>query len=54
MLLPADATGLPRDSVANVSQILALDDDYLDRQVGQIPWRFMAQVEAGLRLVLDL
>ena len=54
VLLPAETTGLPRDSVANVSQIVALDDHYLDRQVGQLPRRLMAQVEAGLRLVLDL
>lgn len=54
VLLPAEATGLPRDSVANVSQLVALDDEYLEHHVGQLSRRLMAQVEDGLRLVLDL
>lgn len=54
VLLPAAATGLVKDSVANVAQIVTLDDDDLDRQVGGIPRRLMAEVEEGLRLVLDL
>jgi mRNA interferase MazF len=30
-------TGLPKDSVANVSQILALDRDLLTERVGKLP-----------------
>ena len=54
VLLPREATGLPADSVANVTQISTLSDGFLDRQVGMIPGRLMAQVEDGLRLALDL
>jgi len=54
VLLPAKSTGLPRDSVANVTQIVTLDEGYLSRQVGQISPRLMARVDNGLRRVLAL
>jgi mRNA interferase MazF len=54
VLLPAPSTGLPRDSVANVTQIVTLDLDFLSERAGQIPVSLMAQVDAGLTLVLDL
>ena len=54
VLLPARNTGLPSDSVANVTQIVTLDEDYLDRRAGQIPPRLMSRVDAGLRRVLAL
>lgn len=54
VLLPAKAAGLPRDSVANVTQLVTVDVDYLDDRVGSIPPRVLARVETGLRLVLDL
>jgi mRNA interferase MazF len=54
VLLPSKATGLPRDSVANVTQIVTLDEDYLTERVGRVAPGLMAQVDAGLKLVLDL
>lgn len=54
VLLPAQGTGLPRNSVANVTQIVTIDEDDLDSRVGQLSPRLMARVEAGLRLVLGL
>jgi mRNA interferase MazF len=54
VLLPAKASGLPRDSVANVTQIVTLDEDYLAERVGRIAPNLMAQVDAGLKIVLDL
>ena len=54
VLLPAKSTGLPVDSVANVTQIVTLDEAYLSRRVGQIPPRLMTRVDAGLRRVLAL
>ena len=53
-LLPASATGLPKDSVANVTQVVTLDEDYLAERAGRIPPKLMAHVDAGLRLVMDL
>jgi mRNA interferase MazF len=54
VLLPGKATGLPRDSVANVSQLLTLDRDFLTERVGRIRGGLLSDIESGLRLVLDL
>lgn len=54
VLLPARAAGLPRDSVANVSQLLTLDRGDLDAEAGRIEPRLMHQVEQGMRLVLGV
>lgn len=52
--LPAAATGLPRDSVANVTALVTLDKDDFDEPVGQVPDYLMRDVDEGLRKVLDL
>lgn len=54
VLLPARVTGLPRDSVVNVSQLLTLDRSFITEHVGTLPARLQADVDAGLRLVLEL
>ncbi len=54
VLLPARSTGLPKGSVANVTQVVTLDRSYLAERVGRIPPKLMAQVDAGLKLVLDV
>ena len=54
VLLPADHTGLDRDSVVNVSQLATVDKGDLVERVGRIPVGLMARVDAGLKLVLDL
>lgn len=50
--LPADTTGLPRDSVANVSQIVAIDRTLLTERVGRIPLTQLDRIMAGIDLVL--
>jgi mRNA interferase MazF len=52
--LSSRSTGLPRDSVANVSQLLAVDRSFLTEQVGQLSVGEMKRVDDGLRLVLSL
>jgi mRNA interferase MazF len=47
VLLPARATGLPRDSVANVSQLMTLDRSFLDARAGVLPPRLQGSVDAG-------
>jgi len=47
-------TGLPRDSVVNVSQLITVDKSLLTERIGLLPARALRQVEAGLRLVLSL
>jgi len=54
VLLSSKATGLPRDSVANLTQVVTLDEDDLTRRVGRIAPGLMVQIDAGLKLVLDL
>jgi mRNA interferase MazF len=52
VLLPARATGLPRDSVANVSQLVTLDRDALAERVGALSASSLELVLAGIDVVL--
>jgi mRNA interferase MazF len=52
VLLPAASTGLPKDSVANVSQIVAIDRELLTERVGRLPDSYLSRVMAGIDLVL--
>jgi len=54
VLLTRKVAGLPKDSVANVSQVVTLDRELLLEKAGQVPAGVMAQVDAGLCLALDL
>lgn len=52
VLLPAKVTGLPRDSVANVSQIVAIDRRQLFEVAGQLPPRQVDLILEGIDAVL--
>lgn len=52
ILLKASATGLPKDSVANVSLIVALDRDQLTDRVGKLPPRHVTAVVNGIDVIL--
>ena len=54
MLLPRRATGLPRDSVANASQIATVNKEDLDALAGTVPPRVLDRVNEGLRWFLGL
>jgi len=54
VLLPARASSLPRDSVANVSQVLTIDRELLTERAGHLPPGLLRQVDDGLRTVLGL
>ena len=54
VLVPSNASGLARDSVANVSQVITFDRSYLAEQSGQATASTMKAVSDGLRLVLAL
>ena len=51
-VLTARTTGLSRDSVANVSQIVAIDKRQLTESVGKLPRRELELVLAGIDVVL--
>ena len=50
--LKARSTGLDRDSVANVSQIVTLDRTQLDERVGKVAQRELDRIINGIGLVL--
>ena len=50
--LRARVTGLQKDSVANVSLIVALDKQQLTERVGKIPRRQVDLVVAGIDVIL--
>ena len=52
VLLVAGTTGLPRDSVANVSQIVALDRNLLDERAGKLPRAKLELLLSGLDIVV--
>ena len=54
VLVPADLSGLPKDSVANVSQVITVDRAALTERAGRVRGRVLEAVDAGLRLALDL
>ncbi len=54
VFLPAAASGLPRDSVVNVTALVTLNKTDLADRVGLLPLNLMREVDRGLRLVLDL
>ena len=54
VFLPVSASGLPRDSVVNVTALVALNKTDLTDWVGQIPQALMQDVDRGLRRVLAL
>lgn len=52
--LPALESGLPRDSVVDVTALVTLDKVDLDDEVGFLPGPLMAAVTAGLPIALSL
>lgn len=50
--LNARTTGLERDSVANVSLIVAIDKAQLDERIGQAPDKKLNEVLAGIDVML--
>lgn len=47
-------SGLPQESVVNVSQLLTLDRSFLTERAGRVPAAKMREVDSGLARVLGL
>lgn len=54
VLLESGESGLPKDSVANVTQILTLDRSQLLERVSPLPSTVVDEVLAGVQVVLGL
>jgi mRNA interferase MazF len=52
VVLPARSTGLSKDSVANVSQLVTIDRSALTERVGRVSRSQLALILAGIDLVL--
>jgi mRNA interferase MazF len=54
VFIPAIASGLPKDSVLNVTALITLDKADLGPPVGRLPSSLMTEIDRGLRRVLAL
>ena len=54
VLVPARMSGLPKDSVANVSQVITVNRGDLLEMAGRLDSATLRRVEAWLRLVMEL
>ena len=54
VFVPAAVSGLPKDSVVNVTALVTLDKADLETPAGQLPASLMDDVDRGLRRVLGL
>lgn len=52
VFVPAEDSGLPKDSVVNVSQVVTLDKTALTQRAGKLASRYIRAVNEGLKLVL--
>lgn len=52
VLLPARSTGLPKDSVANVSQVITLDKRVLTDRAGKLSRAKLELVLTGIDVIL--
>lgn len=54
VFLPAQVTGLPRDSVVNVTAVVTLNKTELTDRAGVVSLALLREIDRGLRRVLDL
>jgi mRNA interferase MazF len=54
IFLPAAVSGLPKDSVVNITALVTLDKTDLEAPTGYVPTSLMNDVDRGLRRVLKL
>jgi mRNA interferase MazF len=54
VVLPQKDTGLPKKSVANVSQIITIDKSFLSECVGSLSPAILKEIDAGIRLALSI
>ena len=54
VLVPASEAGLPKDSIANVSQVITIDRAFLAERTGKLPAHLTRLIDDGVRLALSL
>jgi len=53
-VLSAKSTGLMKDSILNISQIITIDKTFLIEKVGDLTNKQLKKLEEGLKLVLSI
>ena len=54
ILIEKTISGLPKDSVLNISQIYAVDKGSVEERIGRIPDRYIARMDSSIRLIMDV
>ena len=54
LVIKRKQSGLTRDSVINVSQVVTLNKAFLTEKAGSVPQKLMNAVDEGLRLAMGL
>lgn len=54
VLIKKEESGLEKDSVINMSQIITIDKEMLTELVGTVGKRYLKKIENGIKLVLSL
>ena len=54
VLLPRTKSGLAKDSIINVTQLVTIDKHWIEEYVADAPASVMVQVDQGLSLILGL
>jgi mRNA interferase MazF len=54
VLITRSVSGLPKDSVVNVSALATVNKSELWQRVGSLPFDLMREIDSGLRLVFGI
>ena len=54
ILLPSKTTGLSKDSVINISQIITIDKSMLVEKIGELTNKQIIKLNESLKIVLDI
>jgi len=54
LLIEKSVSGLPKDSVLNISQIYTVDKASVEDRIGQLPGQYLARLDTSIRLIMDV
>ena len=54
ILIERVVSGLPKDSVLNISQIYTVDKESVEQKIGRLPESYIHRIDASIRLIMDV
>ena len=54
ILIERVVSGLPKDSVLNISQIYTVDKQSVEQKIGRLPESYIHRIDASIRLIMDV